>query len=152
MQVIEFITVTFEMYCQACLLTVAHNRMDRYVALRFRDLGAQNYKDEDINLRPELENLYTVKSQKFAEIEYTVDVEKGICSCSLGYYGQPTGEPCRHQAAVARKFKLQALNAVPMFCSEGRYLYAQIAVGDAGGPKPFYHGLQKRSKVLTHHV
>jgi len=36
----------------------------------------------------ELENLYTIKNQKFAEIEYMVDVEKGICSCSLGYDGQ----------------------------------------------------------------
>jgi len=52
-----------------------------------------------------------------------VDVEKGVLRYNLGYDGQPTGEPCRHQAAVARKFKLQALNVVPMFCSEGQYLY-----------------------------
>jgi len=27
-----------------------------------------------------------------------------------------------------------------------RYLYAQIAVGDAAGPKPFYHGLHETIK------
>jgi len=50
--------------------------MDRYVALRFRGLGAPNDKYEDINLYPELENLYTVKSQKFAEIEYTLMLKR----------------------------------------------------------------------------
>jgi len=45
-----------------------------------------------------------------------------------------------------KEIQMQELNVVPMFCSEGRYLYAQIAVGDAASPKPFYHGLHETIK------
>ena len=36
----EFMTVTFELYYERRLLAVAHNRMDRYIALQFKGLGA----------------------------------------------------------------------------------------------------------------
>ena len=38
----EFMTVkfTFELYYECRLLAVAHNRMDRHIALRFEGLGA----------------------------------------------------------------------------------------------------------------
>ena len=34
-QLFEFMTVTFELYYERRLLAVAHNGMDRYIALRF---------------------------------------------------------------------------------------------------------------------
>ena len=46
-QIFEFITTTFEMYYELRLLSVAHNRLDRYIALRFRRLGTHNNVHED---------------------------------------------------------------------------------------------------------
>ena len=43
--------------------------------------------------------------------------------------GKPTGEPCKHQAAVARKYNLSSINYIPYFSSKGRYVYAVLAVG-----------------------
>ena len=40
MQLFEFMTVTFELYYECRLLAVAHNRMDGYIALQFKGLGA----------------------------------------------------------------------------------------------------------------
>ena len=39
-QVFEFITVTFEMYYEHRLLSVAYNRMDRYISIRHKGVGA----------------------------------------------------------------------------------------------------------------
>ena len=39
-QVFELITVTFEMYYERRLLSVAYNRMDRYISIRHKGLGA----------------------------------------------------------------------------------------------------------------
>ena len=74
-QVFEFLTVTFEMYYQARLLAVAHNRLDRYIALRFKGLGTEKIKDDDVKPSPDGKGLYIVKSQLHPEVEYVVDVE-----------------------------------------------------------------------------
>ena len=47
-QVFEFIAVTFEMYYKHRLLAVAYNRMDRYIAIRYKGLGASKVNDEDM--------------------------------------------------------------------------------------------------------
>ena len=46
-------------------------------------------------------------------IEYEVDTERWTCTCSVGRTGQPSGEPCKHQHAVANKCNLTAPNLVP---------------------------------------
>lgn len=38
-QLFEFLTVTFEHYYERRLLAVAHNRMERYISLRYKGLG-----------------------------------------------------------------------------------------------------------------
>ena len=38
----------FEMYYERRLLAVAYNRMDRYIAIRYKGLGASKINDEDI--------------------------------------------------------------------------------------------------------
>ena len=67
-----------------------------------------------------------MKIQLHPEVEYVVDVDNGMCTCSLGWNGQPTGEPCCHQAAVGRKY---TINVTPTFNVDGRFLFAQFAVG-----------------------
>ena len=139
-QVFEFLTVTFEMYYQAHLLAVAHNRLDGYIALRFKGLGTEKIKDDDVKPSPDGRTLHCEKPTIHPEVEYVVNVDNGMCTCSLGWNGQRTGEPCRHQAAVARKYKINGLNVIPTFNADGRFLLAQIAAGKTAGPLSLYSG------------
>jgi len=45
-QVFEFITVTFEMYYDQRLLSVAYNKMDRYISVCYKGHGASKVKDQ----------------------------------------------------------------------------------------------------------
>ena len=47
-QLFEFLSVTFELYYERRLLAVAHNRMDRYVSLRYKGLGEAKVNQNDI--------------------------------------------------------------------------------------------------------
>ena len=47
-QLFEFLTVTFELYYKHHLLAVAHNRMDRYISLRHKGLGAVKVNHDSI--------------------------------------------------------------------------------------------------------
>lgn len=49
------------------------------------------------------EGIYKVKSRNYPDTEYVVDMKNGMCTCCLGWNGQPTGEPCRHQSTMAKK-------------------------------------------------
>ena len=62
----------------------------------------------------------------------------------VGRTGYPSGGPCKHQHAVAKKFNLTASNLLPYFNGEGRYLHALIALGqDRVGDKSFYAGMKE---------
>ena len=63
-QLFDFVTVTFELYYKRRLLAVAHNRMDRYISLRFKGLGTS--KVNMCNIREsDFEYVYIVKSQSY---------------------------------------------------------------------------------------
>ena len=47
-QLFDSLTVTFELYYERRLLAVVHNRMDRYISLRFKGLGAAKINHECI--------------------------------------------------------------------------------------------------------
>ena len=67
-----------------------------------------------------------------------MDTQKWTCTCTVGRTGYPSGEPCKHQHAVANKFKLIAPNLLPYFNGEGLYLHGLIALGqDRVGDKSF---------------
>ena len=136
------------MYYQSRLLAVAHNRVDCYIARRFRGLGAERYKEENIQ-QSDNQNIFTVQSHVHENIKYAVDLNQGMCTCTLGFNGEPTGEPCRHQAAVAKKYKLHSLNVLPTFSTDGRFLYATIASGKSAGPKSVYAGLRDSSNCTN---
>ena len=87
------------------------------------------------------ENKYCVKSTKH-DTEYEVDTSRWTCTCSVGRTGYPSGEPCKHQHAVANKHNLTAPTLVPYFNGDGRYLHAVIALGvDKAGDRSFYSGI-----------
>ena len=103
-QLFDFVTVTFELYYARRLLAVAHNRMDRYIALRFKGLGASKVNMSHIR-KPDSEDVYIVKSKGCDGVEYKIDTKKW-----------PTGEPCRHQAAIAPKYNLVSMNYTKFQC------------------------------------
>ena len=92
----------------------------------------------------------TLKSQRIVHTqsrvehstEYEVDTERWTCTCSVGRTGQPRGEPCKHQHAVANKYNLTAPNLVPYFNGDGRYLHAIVALEtEKAGDRSFYCGI-----------
>ena len=93
-QLFEFMTVTFELYYEHRLLAVAHNRMDRYIALRFKGLGASKVNLCEIR-ESDSEGVYIVKSQSHDGVEYEVDTSRCHCTCTIAWTGKPTGEPCK---------------------------------------------------------
>ena len=70
---------------------------------------------------------------------YDVDTSKGTCTCTIGVTGYPSGAPCKHQDAIASKYKLPRFNVLPRTSCEGRHFYAVLAVGqEKAGEKSFY--------------
>ena len=49
-QLFEFLTVTFELYYERRLLAIAYNRVDRYISLKYKELGAVNVDQSDIKM------------------------------------------------------------------------------------------------------
>ena len=146
-QVFDFITHTFETYYERRLLAVAYNRLDRYVSLRFKGLGASLIKDCDIQ-QSSPKHMYTVVSNTNRSMKYDIDTIKWNCTCTVGRTGYPSGETCKHQAAVARKYQLVAPNILPYFNSDGRYLHAVLAVGkEKAGNQSFYSHLGNTTPV-----
>ena len=69
--------------------------------------------------------------------DYVVDMELGMCSCTRG----STGAACRHQAAVAKHFKLASVSIPPVHSKESRHIYAVIARGNYTRGVEFYADL-----------
>ena len=80
-ELFEFLSVTFKLYYECCLLTVAHNRIDRYVSLRYKGLGEAKMNLNDICQ---------------SNVDYEVDSQNWTCTCTVRRTGYPTGEPCKH--------------------------------------------------------
>jgi len=101
-QLFNFITVTFDMYYKRRLLAIAYNRMDRYIALRYKGLGAFEVPDKNIN-ESITNNIYLVISTRCKDKLYEIDTIAWTCTCSISLIGYPSGEPCKHQHAVTNK-------------------------------------------------
>ena len=71
----KFLTITFEVYYERRLLAVAYNRVDRYISLRYKGLGAKNVDQNDIKKSTESTCIYIVKSRTRSS-EYEVDTER----------------------------------------------------------------------------
>lgn len=115
--------------------------MDRYISLRYKGLGVVKVNQDSIHQVTENSHMYLVTSTIYDK-QYEVDTEKWTCTCTVIRTGYPSGEPCRHQHAVASKYKLTAPTLLPYFNGEGRYLHALIALGhEKVGDKNFYAGM-----------
>eukprot|EP00118_Oscarella_pearsei_P019528 m.208172 g.208172 ORF g.208172 m.208172 type:complete len:540 (+) comp39701_c1_seq9:1438-3057(+) len=122
-QMFHFLTETMERYYQSKILSVAHSRIDRYVALRFQGLNSLAFPKETIS---QLDNgHFTVPSRTERGVVYCVDIEIGSCTCRAGI----DGSPCSHQAAVAIHFGCHTVNAIPAMDPQGKATLAYIAYG-----------------------
>ena len=123
-QMFHFITTTMEIYYSNRLLDIAHSRYRPGTLLRYRDLEKQ--QDHIASVKLVRDSIYMVHETKDGiTLDYLVEIEIGICSCAIGL----TGAACKHQAAVAKHFKLATVNVAPVHSKECRQLFAIIARG-----------------------
>ena len=126
-QMFQFITVTMEKYFINRLLDMAHSRYRPGIALRYKALYSEQKTFTDIKqLR---DSIYLIVENKpgVGILEFMVDMDIGICSCSLG----TSGAPCKHQGAVARKFNICSVNLAPFYSQKTRQAFAILAVGES---------------------
>ena len=130
-----FVIEKMECYYQRQLLSVAHNRIDRYIQLKFRGIGAGKIRKGHIVQLSSDSDMFLVKSRRDPDSEYQVDKGLGTCTCIRG----ADGSPCSHQLAVALHFQKASLNCIPTLHPSSRRLLAYIALGkEANSDITFY--------------
>ena len=124
-QMFSFITECFELYYTRKLLSFAHNRVDRYISLKYQGMKCAGISLDQIQ-QLAYENTFLVNSQTERGVKYLVDMNLGLCSC----IGGQDGSPCSHQAAVAKLFGVYSVNCISTISSKARKQLATIALGD----------------------
>ena len=126
-QMFQFVTTTMEAYFTNRLLDIAHSRYRPGVALKYKEVDTKGMEIKEI--KKCRQSIYVVKLEvkQIGELEYVVDMELGMCSCSKG----SIGAACKHQAAVAKQFNISSLNIAPVHSKEARMQYATLATGKA---------------------
>ena len=151
-QMYQFITTTMDTYYSSRLLDIAHSRFRPGLSLRYRELN--KLQNNITTITHARDGIYVVHEQvqiKGLEVmlEYLVDMELGVCSCSTGC----TGAACKHQAATAKKFQLPSTTIAPVHSKDSRHLFAIIARGEHNTKGiEFYAGLQDEdsNNIYTH--
>ena len=134
-QVFHFLTDTLESYHCRKLISVSNNRLDSYIALKFKGLHAAKISKECIQ-QTECKNVYIVQSKTDRTMSYTVDMIVGVCTCPQGI----DGSPCLHQAAVSIHYGRASINCIPTISPKVRQIYAQIAIGDKASTNISFYG------------
>ena len=124
-QMLSFITECFESYYIRKLLSFAHNRVDRYISLKYQGMKSAGICVDHIQ-KLENENTFLVNSQSQRGVKYLVDMNLGVCSC----IGGQDGSPCSHQAAIAKLFGIYSVNCVSTISSTARQQLAVVALGN----------------------
>ena len=134
------------MYYSRKLLSVAHNRVDRYISLKYQGLKCLGIGFEQIAILNKDEQTYLVDSQTERNVKYLVDMSVGICSCM----GGQDGSPCSHHAAIVKLYGVPSVNCIPTLSSQTRQEIAVIAIGSkAIEDSHFYASIhQEKLRVL----
>ena len=144
-QMFQFVTTTMEVYFTTRLLDIAHSRYRPGVALKYKEVDTASMEIKEIKNCRQSIYAVTIEVKEIGELEYVVDMEQGICSCSKG----STGAACKHQAAVAKEFNVSSVNIAPIHSKEARMRYAVLATGKALS-EDFYAHLKDTSNGVTH--
>ena len=135
--------ITMELYYQHRLLSLASNRLDHFVSLKYTlagvKLGSTSF--DDVTATEEDPDVYMVRSHTDPHNHWIVDLQLGECSCPVGY----NGTPCKHQLVAATKYMKSAINKIPTDSPKGRQLLAGIALGKDCQPISFYSSLHQKS-------
>ena len=124
-QMLSFITECFELYYIRKLLSFAHNRVDRYISLKYQGMKSAGICVDHIQ-KLENKNTFLINSQSQRGVNYLVDMNLGVCS----RIGGQDGSPCSHQAAIAKLFGIYSVNCVSTISSTARQQLAVVALGN----------------------
>ena len=124
-QMFSFITECLEMYYSRKLLSVAHNRVDRYISIKYQGMKCSGIAVDQISILDKDDQTYLVENQTERGVKYFVDMSIGICSCM----GGQDGSPCSHQAAIVKHHGVPSVNCIPTLSSSTRQQFAVIAIG-----------------------
>jgi len=114
-QMFSFVTECLELYYIRSLLSVAHNRIDRYVSLKYQGLRCVSIAHEHISSLDESNVTFLVNSMSECGVKYLVDMQLGTCSCIAG----KDGSPCSHQAAVVKTLPHTQCQLYSQSCTRG---------------------------------
>ena len=123
-QMFSFVTECLEMYYLRKLLSVAHNRVDRYISIKYQGMKCSGIAVDQISILDKDEQTCLVESQTERGVKYFVDMSIGICSCM----GGQDGSPCSHQAAIVKHHGVPSVNCIPTLLSSTRQQIAVIAI------------------------
>ena len=99
-QMFSFVTECLELYYTRKILSVAHNRYEHHVSLKFQGIKCSGISENQIQQLDEVSMTYLVNSQTECGVKYLVDMKLGVCSFNAGQ----NGSPCSHQAAYSKVF------------------------------------------------
>ena len=148
-QMFSFVTECLELYYSRKILSVAHNRFDHHISLKFQGIKCSGISESQIEKLDEGNGTYLVNSQTERGVQYLVDMKLGVCSCN----GGQDGSPCSHQAAIVKHFHIPSINCIPTLSPETRQHLAMIAIGCQAVQDPnFYSSLhqKKHEQSLCH--
>ncbi|RIB25282.1 hypothetical protein C2G38_2166260 [Gigaspora rosea] len=126
-----------DLYYTCKLLAVAHNKLDGFIALRFRLSGWKVEPKEDIDVVSFNSIVFKHRSSKNKDIWYVVDMRLGICECN------EVGAPYKHQNSIAFYYNICGLNQIPTMSVSNKYQYAYLALGEKCKDINFYTDLHQ---------
>ncbi len=124
-QMFYFVVETLELYYKRKLVSVANNRLESYIALRFQGLNAKKISKEDIT-KSDHQGWYKVRSQTVRGKYYDINTHIGVCTCPQGL----DGSPCSHQAAVVVTYGDESCNYIATISASARRNIAKLALGE----------------------
>ena len=139
-QMFHFVVDIIDNYYQRKLLSIANNRLETYMALRFKGVNTKKIVSEDIQKGKD--NWYRVRSQSDKLTWYDVNPTIGVCTCPQGR----DGSPCSHQVGIVYNLGEESLNYICTLSAQARLQIAQLAVGDKAITNvSFYASLHQRA-------
>ena len=146
----------FDDHYKTKLLNAASGSFDGIYSGRFKGkskkansgVGYQlpNFKDHEkikATIVQTLGSLYTISSFTIAMVRYVVDMDVGMCNCSVG----SDGSVCKHQYFVWLYRHKKSVNFIPFLDPAQRKEYSYIATGKVL-PDNYYEGLHDH--ILDH--
>lgn len=125
-QMFRFATEVLEMYHQRKLLSIANNRIDHYVSVKFQGKNATKISKEHTKEICEHPGQFIIQSTRYPDQQYLVDTTIGACGCEVG----KDGSPCSHQHAVYMNFGRGFINSIPTLQPVLRRELARLALGE----------------------